>query len=294
MIKSMTGFGRAETVVDDTYEISIQIKSVNHRYADYSVKVPRLYGFIEEFVRAKISQCISRGKVEVYVSIHKINDDSKEIRLNRRLAESYISTLRELSSFGLDDDLSLSALAVFSDIFEVEYKEIDEKAITEMVSEALGQALDGFLKMREDEGLRLKSSILEHLNALEAQVNLVEKLSPQTAVEYRERLEKRLRETLSGLNITADESRLLTEVAIFSDKVSVDEETVRLKSHIVEFRTALDADAPIGKKLDFIIQEMNREANTIGSKCNDIKLSKCVVEIKSIIEKIREQIQNIE
>lgn len=294
MIKSMTGFGRAETVVDDTYEISIQIKSVNHRYADYSVKVPRLYGFIEEFVRAKISQCISRGKVEVYVSIHKINDDSKEIRLNRTLAESYISTLRELSSFGLDDDLSLSALAVFSDIFEVEYKEIDEKAITEMVSEALGQALDGFLKMREDEGLRLKSSILEHLNALEAQVNLVEKLSPQTAVEYRERLEKRLRETLSGLNITADESRLLTEVAIFSDKVSVDEETVRLKSHIVEFRTALDADAPIGKKLDFIIQEMNREANTIGSKCNDIKLSKCVVEIKSIIEKIREQIQNIE
>lgn len=294
MIKSMTGFGRAETVVDDTYEISIQIKSVNHRYADYSVKVPRLYGFIEEFVRAKISQCISRGKVEVYVSIHKINDDSKEIRLNRTLAESYISTLRELSSFGLDDDLSLSALAVFSDIFEVEYKEIDEKAITEMVSEALGQALDGFLKMREDEGLRLKGSILEHLNALEAQVNLVEKLSPQTAVEYRERLEKRLRETLSGLNITADESRLLTEVAIFSDKVSVDEETVRLKSHIVEFRTALDADAPIGKKLDFIIQEMNREANTIGSKCNDIKLSKCVVEIKSIIEKIREQIQNIE
>ncbi|HIV85876.1 MAG TPA: YicC family protein, partial [Candidatus Monoglobus merdigallinarum] len=241
-----------------------------------------------------ISQCISRGKVEVYVSIHKINDDSKEIRLNRTLAESYISTLRELSSFGLDDDLSLSALAVFSDIFEVEYKEIDEKAITEMVSEALGQALDGFLKMREDEGLRLKSSILEHLNALEAQVSLVEKLSPQTAVEYRERLEKRLRETLSGLNITADESRLLTEVAIFSDKVSVDEETVRLKSHIVEFRTALDADAPIGKKLDFIIQEMNREANTIGSKCNDIKLSKCVVEIKSIIEKIREQIQNIE
>lgn len=294
MIKSMTGFGRAETVVDDTYEISIQIKSVNHRYADYSVKVPRLYGFIEEFVRAKISQCISRGKVEVYVSIHKINDDSKEIRLNRTLAESYISTLRELSSFGLDDDLSLSALAVFSDIFEVEYKEIDEKAITEMVSEALGQALDGFLKMREDEGLRLKSSILEHLNALEAQMSLVEKLSPQTAVEYRERLEKRLRETLSGLNITADESRLLTEVAIFSDKVSVDEETVRLKSHIVEFRTALDADAPIGKKLDFIIQEMNREANTIGSKCNDIKLSKCVVEIKSIIEKIREQIQNIE
>lgn len=294
MIKSMTGFGRAETVFDETYEVKIQIKSVNHRYADYSIKTPRIYSFIEERIRTRLSKCIFRGKVEVYVSINKINDDSKEVRLNRALAESYIENLRSLSDINIKDDISMSTLSSFSDIFEIEYKEIDEETVTAAIDEALELALDGFINMRLSEGERLKTSITGHLNSLLSQIDIVEKRSPITVTEYRERLEKRLRDTLSDIGAAADDSRILTEVAIFADKVAVDEETVRLRSHINEFKATLEADEPIGKKLDFIVQEMNRETNTIGSKCNDIELSKCVVEMKSVIEKIREQIQNIE
>ena len=283
MIKSMTGFGRAEMTFDDLYEVKIQIKSVNHRYADYTIKTPRIYSFLEENIRAKLSQNISRGKIEVYVSINKINDDSKEVKINLPLAESYINNLRELSGFGVKDDISMSSMCSLSDIFEVQYKEIDEEAILNMINTALDAALEDFLNMRINEGSRLNNSILEHLNILSSEVEKVEKLSPETITKYKERLE-------SG----ADDSRILTEVAIFSDKVAVDEETVRLKSHIKEFKNALNSSEPIGKKLDFIVQEMNRETNTIGSKCNDIDLSKIVVEMKSLIEKIREQIQNIE
>lgn len=294
MIKSMTGFGRAETVFNEIYEINIQIKSVNHRYADYSVKMPRIYSFLEEYIRAQLAGCISRGKVEVYVSISKTEDDSKVVKLNRPLAESYISSLRELSELGIKDDISMTTLSAFDDIFDVEYKDVDEKAITDAISEALKIAIDGFIAMRVSEGERLKTSILEHLNMLESHISVVEERSPQTVADYRERLYKRLCDTLSEIGATADEARILTEVAIFADKVAVDEETVRLRSHINEFKATLEADVPIGKKLDFIVQEMNRETNTIGSKCNDIELSKHVVDMKSVIEKIREQIQNIE
>ena len=294
MIKSMTGFGRAEMTFDDLYEVKIQIKSVNHRYADYTIKTPRIYSFLEESIRAKLSQNISRGKIEVYVSINKINDDSKEVKINLPLAESYINNLRELSDFGVKDDISMSSMCSLSDIFEVQYKEIDEEAILNMINTALDAALEDFLNMRINEGSRLNNSILEHLNILSSEVEKVEKLSPETITKYKERLEKRLRDALSELESGADDSRILTEVAIFSDKVAVDEETVRLKSHIKEFKNALNSSEPIGKKLDFIVQEMNRETNTIGSKCNDIDLSKIVVEMKSFIEKIREQIQNIE
>ncbi len=294
MIKSMTGFGRAEMTFDDLYEVKIQIKSVNHRYADYTIKTPRIYSFLEESIRAKLSQNISRGKIEVYVSINKINDDSKEVKINLPLAESYINNLRELSDFGVKDDISMSSMCSLSDIFEVQYKEIDEEAILNMINTALDAALEDFLNMRINEGSRLNNSILEHLNILSSEVEKVEKLSPETITKYKERLKKRLRDTLSELESGADDSRILTEVAIFSDKVAVDEETVRLKSHIKEFKNALNSSEPIGKKLDFIVQEMNRETNTIGSKCNDIDLSKIVVEMKSLIEKIREQIQNIE
>lgn len=294
MIKSMTGFGRAEITFDDLYEVKIQIKSVNHRYADYTIKTPRIYSFLEESIRAKLSQNISRGKIEVYVSINKINDDSKEVKINLPLAESYINNLRELSEFGIKDDISMSAMCSLSDIFEVQYKEIDEEAILGMINTALDAALEDFLNMRVNEGTRLYNSILEHLNILLSEVEKVEKLSPETITKYKERLEKRLRDTLSELESGADDNRILTEVAIFSDKVAIDEETVRLKSHINEFKNALNSSEPIGKKLDFIVQEMNRETNTIGSKCNDIDLSKIVVEMKSLIEKIREQIQNIE
>lgn len=202
--------------------------------------------------------------------------------------------MRELSGFGVKDDISMSSMCSLSDIFEVQYKEIDEEAILNMINTALDAALEDFLNMRINEGSRLNNSILEHLNILSSEVEKVEKLSPETITKYKERLEKRLRDALSELESGADDSRILTEVAIFSDKVAVDEETVRLKSHIKEFKNALNSSEPIGKKLDFIVQEMNRETNTIGSKCNDIDLSKIVVEMKSLIEKIREQIQNIE
>ncbi len=294
MIKSMTGFGRAETVFNEIYEINIQIKSVNHRYADYSVKMPRIYNFLEEYIRTQLAGCISRGKVEVYVSISKVEDDSKVVKLNKPLAESYISSLKELSELGVKDDISMTTLSAFDDIFDVEYKDVDEEAITDAINEALKIALDGFIAMRISEGERLKASILEHLKVLEDHISAVEERSPQTVADYRDRLYKRLCDTLSEIGATADDSRILTEVAIFADKVAVDEETVRLRSHINEFKTTLDADIPIGKKLDFIVQEMNRETNTIGSKCNDIELSKRVVDMKSVIEKIREQIQNIE
>lgn len=294
MLKSMTGFGRAELVVNEEYEIKIQIKSVNHRYADFTVKAPRIYSFIEEFVRSKLSKCISRGKVEVYVTINKINCDDKQVRLNQDLAKSYIENLRALSAYGVDDDISMSTLANFSDIFEIQYKEIDEEAVSSMIDTVLSTALDNFVSMRIGEGKRLTESILKHLDMLSEQVNLVEERSPQSVIEYQERLEKKLRDTLSTLDINADDNRIMTEVALFSDKVAVDEETVRLRSHINEFKKAIQSNEAIGKKLDFIIQEMNRETNTIGSKANDFELSKIVVEMKSIIEKIREQIQNIE
>lgn len=294
MIKSMTGFGRAELTFDEQYEVKIQIKSVNHRYADYSIKTPRLYSFLEETIRSMLSETISRGKVEVFVSINEINDDSREVKLNKPLAESYIKNLRELSEYNLSDDISISTLSVFPDIFDIEYKDIDEDAITKMLSDTLKLALDDFLKMRISEGKRLKNSILSHITLLYEQVDLVEQRSPLTVIEYKERLEKRMRDTLASLDTSFDDTRILTEVALFSDKVAVDEETVRLRSHINEFKRTMESSGSIGKKLDFIIQEMNRETNTIGSKCNDIELSKIVVEMKSLIEKIREQIQNIE
>lgn len=294
MLKSMTGFGRAEKVIDELYEIKIQIRSVNHRYADFTIKVPRLYSFIEDSVRTKLSKSISRGKVEVFISVNKLTGDDKQVKLNTDLAKSYIDSLRKLTDFGVNDDVSASTIAGFSDIFDVQYSEIDEDAMSAMIDSVLSEALSSFIVMRAAEGERLKASILEHLDKLSAQVKIVEERSPQSVKEYEARLKKRLDDTLASLDLSADESRVLTEVALFCDKVAVDEETVRLSSHINEFKKALDADEPIGKKLDFIVQEMNRETNTIGSKANDIELSKTVVEMKSIIEKIREQIQNIE
>ncbi len=294
MLKSMTGFGRAEKVIDELYEIKIQIRSVNHRYADFTIKVPRLYSFIEDSVRTKLSKSISRGKVEVFISVNKLTGDDKQVKLNTDLAKSYIDSLRKLTDFGVNDDVSASTIAGFSDIFDVQYSEIDEDAMSAMIDSVLSEALNSFIEMRTAEGERLKASILEHLDKLSAQVKIVEERSPQSVKEYEARLKKRLDDTLASLDLSADESRVITEVALFCDKVAVDEETVRLSSHINEFKKALDANEPIGKKLDFIVQEMNRETNTIGSKANDIELSKTVVEMKSIIEKIREQIQNIE
>ena len=291
MLKSMTGFGRAEQLIEG-YLIKIQIKSVNHRYSDFTIKVPRYYSFLEDKIRNAAMQSISRGKVEILVSIEQKESDDKEITLNRTVAEQYVKAIKSLADFEVKDDLSMSAMIGLSDIFDVEYKEIDEEKITELVIAVFDAALKEFVAMREEEGKRLEENINQHLSALLAEVEEIEKKSPACVAEYRDKLRAKLEEILKDR--TVDETRVITEAAIFADKISVDEETVRLKSHVCAFKNTMSANEPVGKKLDFIVQEMNREANTTGSKCNDAEVASHVVELKSIIEKIREQIQNIE
>lgn len=291
MLKSMTGFGRAEQLIEG-YLIKIQIKSVNHRYSDFTIKVPRYYSFLEDKIRNAAMQSISRGKVEILVSIEQKESDDKEITLNRAVAEQYVKAVKSLADFDVKDDLSMSAMIGLSDIFDVEYKEIDEEKITELVIAVFDAALKEFVAMREEEGKRLEENINQHLSALLAEVGEIEKKSPACVAEYRDKLRAKLEEILKDR--TVDETRVITEAAIFADKISVDEETVRLKSHVCAFKNTMSANEPVGKKLDFIVQEMNREANTTGSKCNDAEVASHVVELKSIIEKIREQIQNIE
>ncbi len=291
MLKSMTGFGRAEQLIEG-YLIKVQIKSVNHRYSDFAIKVPRYYSFLEDKIRNAAMSAISRGKVEIFVTVEQKEDDDREITLNRPVAEQYIKVLKSLSEYGVTDDLSVSSMIRLNDIFDVEYKEIDEEKIAELVLSVFSDALNEFIKMREEEGKRLAENLNSHINDLLSEVSYIEKASPECVEKHRERLRAKLNEILGDRDI--DETRLITEAAIFADKVSVDEETVRLRSHVCAFTDALRADEPIGKKLDFIVQEMNREANTTGSKCNDADIAAHVVELKSIIEKIREQIQNIE
>lgn len=291
MLKSMTGFGRGECAADD-YIIKVQIKSVNHRYADFSIRTPRIYAFLEDKIRRTAADGISRGKVEINVSIEHINSADKQIRLNAPMANEYIGAVRELARFGVNDDLSMSAMIGLSDIFDVEYKEIDEDAVTELMMNALNAAIEDFNTMRIDEGRRLGENLHCHLADLLREVEAIEIRSPECVEEYRERLRKKIEEVLGDR--TVDETRIITEAAVFADKISVDEETVRLRSHICAFKENMNADEPVGKKLDFIVQEMNREANTTGSKCSDAVTAAHVVEMKSIIEKIREQIQNIE
>ncbi len=291
MLRSMTGFGRAENLIDG-FMIKVQIKSVNHRYGDFSIRVPRLYGFLEEKVRQRLISYISRGKVEVNVSIEEKDGNDRTITLKKDLAESYLNAIRGLEELGLADDIRMSHMTRFSDIFDASQDEVDEEEIYKRVDIVLTSAVDDFVKMRTEEGARLEEDIKYHLNEILGYVSKVEKRSPETSEEYRKRLEAKIREVLEDRAI--DEARIITEAAIFADKVAVDEETVRLRSHIKEFLNALNTDKPIGKKLDFIIQEMNREANTIGSKANDVEICSLVVEIKSEIEKIREQIQNVE
>lgn len=291
MLKSMTGFGMAERLIDG-FNVKIQIKSVNHRYFDCSVKVPRYYMFLEDKIRTLAAGCISRGKVEIYASVEQKEQDDREIRLNAPVAQGYINALGELEALGIENDITASSLARFNDIFKIEYKDIDEDAVFAMVKTVFEEAADEFLKMRAAEGERLKTALCSSLDKVLELVDVIERRSPESVREHREKLELRIRELLGGAEV--DEARLLTEAAIFADKVCVDEEIVRLRSHVGEFSAALNSVKPVGKKLDFIVQEMNRESNTIGSKANDFENAKYVVELKSEIEKIREQIQNIE
>lgn len=292
MIKSMTGFGRAEKAVGGR-NIIVEIRSVNHRYYEFSARVPRAYGYLEEKLKSYINGRISRGKVEASVTIVNVQSCDSLIEVNLNTAKGYVNALRAANiELELIDDLALSQIMRLPDIFTVQKTTEDEEVIWNDVKIVADEAISRFVEMRVTEGVKMREDVLERLAVIEQLVDEVEKLSPITAENYRKRLYARLCEVLEDKNI--DEQRLITEAAIFADKTAVAEETVRLKSHIRQLEDMLEAKDPVGRKLDFLIQEFNREANTIGSKAQDIAVTKIVVELKSEIEKIREQIQNIE
>lgn len=292
MIKSMTGYGRGQATVDGT-DILVEIKSVNNRYYDFSARLPRMYGYLEEKLKTFLSGSISRGKIEVSVSIYNSGSKSEEISINLDVANGYINALREANqSLGLTDDITLSHVSRFPEVFIVKKIIEDEESVWNNIKPVAEEAVTKFVAMREIEGEKMKEDLSSRLDFILSKVEEVEKLSPATTENYRNRLYQKLKDILSDNNI--DEQRILTEAAIFSEKVAVDEETVRLRSHISQFRELLETNEPVGRKLDFLVQEMNRESNTIGSKAQDIAITKIVVDVKSEIEKIREQIQNIE
>lgn len=292
MIRSMTGYGAAEEILNGR-NIRVEIKSVNHRYFEFSAKVPRSFGFLEERMKRLLSDNISRGKVDVGVFIQTADGITEEISINKEVVKSYVEALRSVKDeFDLADDLTLSAVAKFPDAFTVVKAETDEEELWADVKAVAEKAVAAFVAMREAEGEKMKADVLEKAAFIEEKVAFVEKRSPETVKEYRERLYAKMREVLENSQI--DDARIVQEAAIYSDKVAVDEETVRLRSHLSQLRKIVDMSEPVGRKLDFLIQEVNRETNTIGSKCSDVEIAQVVVDIKSEIEKIREQIQNIE
>lgn len=294
MIKSMTGFGRCETVINGR-EITVEIRSVNHRYFEFSCRTPRGYGFLDDKLKAYVNSKVSRGKVDVFVSVSASDELPAEVTVNHQLVAGYIKAMQEISeTYKIDNDVSVVALSRFSDIYTVHKAAEDEEEIISDVLSAVDIAIESFVKMRETEGERLKADILSRANIILSIVEEIEQRSPQTVKEYEQRLLERIKQTLTDNDVSVDEQRVLTEVAIFADKVAVAEETVRLRSHFEQLKEFLEYDEPVGRKIDFIIQEMNREANTIGSKVQDAILAHKVVDIKSEIEKIREQVQNIE
>ena len=292
MIRSMTGFGRCAESVNG-YDISVEIKSVNHRYADYSIRVPRMYGFLEDAVKKHLQQYISRGKVDVFVTVRREMDATGEIILNEHLAKSYIQALKTLAALdGVKDDLSVSTVARMSDIFEVRHEEEDEALVTESVLAVVNRAAHALVFVRETEGEGLKADMLARCRAVRADVEKIESIAPGTAEEYRQSLEERIRELLGDVSV--DESRLLTEVTVYADKIGIDEELVRLRCHLEEFDAIMARGGAVGRRLDFLLQELNRETNTIGSKANNTEISNLVINIKTELEKIREQLQNLE
>lgn len=294
MIKSMTGYGRSQAVVD-TMNITVELKSVNHRYFEFNSRVPRNYGFLDEKLKSYIGSRVSRGKVECYVSVENLEDDEIEILVNHSLAKSYLNALKDLAEtneLNLRDDLAMSSLARYNDIFTVHKQEADEEKIWNAVKSVAETAVDKFIAMRETEGEKLKNDVISRADLILEKVAVIEERSPETVKEYNDKLLARINEFLSDVQV--DEQRILTECAIFADKVAVAEETVRLRSHIDQLRQFLESTEAVGRKTDFLVQEMNREANTIGSKAQDVTIARNVIDIKAEIEKIREQIQNIE
>ena len=292
MIRSMTGYGRAEVLVNGR-NILVEIRSVNHRYFEFSCRSPRAYGFLESRLKTYLQGKLFRGKVDVNVSIQTVEGSSASVQVNRELAASYVQALRALEEpLGLRDDLSLSVISRFSDIFTVNKETEDEDTIWADVLQVADEATGRFVQMRETEGAKMKEDVESRLDFILQAVEQVEARSPKTVEEYRARLYNKMSEVLGNTQI--DEQRILTEAALYAEKIAVSEETVRLRSHVGQFRAILAQGGPVGRKLDFLIQECNRETNTIGSKAQDIEIARIVVDIKSEIEKIREQIQNIE
>ncbi len=292
LIKSMTGYGRAvETVGGRAF--TVEVRSVNNRYLDCSVRMPRSLSFAEEAVKQAVKAAVSRGKVDVSVSLQNETGDDITVKLNSAVLKAYLEAMgRMVAEFGVRDDVSVSTLSRLPDVFTVEKAEVDEEQLQADLMSVVAKALQGYDAMRTTEGAALEADLRSRGQTILDLVAQVEQGSAQTVTDYRLRLEAKLREVLASTNI--DESRILTEAAIFADKVAVDEETVRLRSHLNQMDAMLTAGGAVGRKLDFLLQEMNREANTIGSKCSDVRLAKIVVEIKAELEKIREQTQNIE
>ena len=292
MIKSMTGFGRGHEILNGR-DLTVEIRSVNYRYYEFSARIPRSLSFAEDKLRTLLAGKISRGKVEVSVFVNNTTAADEQITVNRQVLSDYVEALRSVKDeFGLRDDLSLSCVLRMPDALSVVKTQTDEEQLWADVKQVAEQALAKFIAMREAEGAKMREDFLTRLATIEKWVGVVEERSPIIVEEYRKRLFDRMSEVLEGRQI--DEGRILLEAGIFSEKTAVDEETVRLRSHIAQFRSMLDSGEPIGRKLDFLVQEMNRETNTIGSKVQDIEVTRIVVDQKSEIEKIREQVQNIE
>ena len=292
LIKSMTGYGRAVETVNGR-EFTVELRSVNNRYLDCSVRLPRILTFGEEAVKQAVKGSVSRGKVDVYISVHSECGDEVQVTLNEAVLKSYLDAMhRMVDEFGIVDDIRVSTLSRMPEVFQIDKPQVDEDQLLADLMSVVTKALESYNQMRCTEGKALEQDLRSRGNTILNYVALVEQGNGQTVIDYRTRLENKLREVLENTSI--DEGRILTEAAIFADKVAVDEETVRLRSHIDQMNQMLTAGGAIGRKLDFLLQEMNREANTIGSKCTDVNLARIVVDIKAELEKIREQTQNIE
>ena len=292
LIKSMTGYGRAVETVNGR-EFTVELRSVNNRYLDCTVKLPRSVSFAEETVKQAVKASISRGKVDVYISVRSENGTDAKVTLNTGMVEGYLAAMEQMAaSYPVRNDISVSLLSRMPEVFLVEKPEVDEEQLLNDLMSVVNQALEGYDAMRTREGKALEDDLRTRGATIEGLVTQVEAGNAQTVIDYRMRLEAKLKEVLASTTI--DESRILTEAAIFADKVAVDEETVRLKSHLQQMYSMLTGGGAVGRKLDFLLQEMNREANTIGSKCTDVRLARIVVDIKAELEKIREQTQNIE
>ena len=292
MVKSMTGYGRAVETVTGR-EFTVEIRSVNNRYLDCTVKLPRSFSFAEEAVKAAVKASVSRGKVDVYISVRSETEADVQVTLNKPVLEGYLAAMRQMvDEYGVKDDISVSVLSRMNDVFVVDKPKADEDQLKADLLSVVDKALAAYDQMRITEGMALENDLRSRAATILQLVAQVEEQNPKTVSDYRKRLEEKMREVLESKSI--DESRILTEAAIFADKVAVDEETVRLRSHLEQMDEMLSGNGGIGRKLDFLLQEMNREANTTGSKCSDVKLARIVVDIKAELEKIREQTQNIE